>query len=402
MKLAIRTLIVRQVLPFLIIVFAVICAQAAQAQVPVFQVDPSWPGIPGKWVFGLVSGLAVDEQQNHVWVIHRPHTVKPEQKGKAGPAVFEFDSAGNFIQAWGGPGVGYEWPGTEHGVYVDNKDYVWIAGSGKQDHQILKFTRTGKFVMQIGHSGKSSGNTDTKNVNGPADVLVYPKTNEVFVADGYGNHRVIVFDADTGAFKRMWGAFGNPPTDDPPAPPTEEGSGSPRFGNTHSARVSNDGLVYVCDRGSSRFQVFTVDGRYVTQVFLSRDKASREKSARQTLENRATEMAFGRPLKVLYEELEKGAEGGQTASRVAFSPDPEQRFLYVIDRPKQQVAIFDRKTLTLVGSFGRAGQAPGEFFVLHDLAVDKQGDIYTAEVNDDGGRRAQKFTFKGLSSASGK
>jgi DNA-binding beta-propeller fold protein YncE len=391
----IRALVVLQT-----VLFSVIAC--AQSQVPEFQVDPSWPKIPSQWVFGLVSGLAVDEQQNHVWVIHRPRTVKSEQKAMAGPAVVEFDTAGNFIQAWGGPGEGYEWPGTEHGVYVDYKNYVWIAGSGKQDHQILKFTRTGKFVMQIGHSGKSTGNTDTKNVNGPADVFVYPKTNELFVADGYGNHRVIVFDADTGAFKRMWGAFGNPPTDDPPTPPTEEGPGSPRFGNTHSARVSNDGLVYVCDRGSARFQVFTVEGKYVTQVFISRDKASREKSAQQSLENRATEMAFGRPLTVLYQELEKGAEGGQTASRVAFSPDPEQRFLYVIDRPKQQVAIFDRKTLTLLGSFGRPGQAPGEFFVLHDLAVDKQGDIYTAEVNDDGGRRAQKFTFKGWSSASGK
>jgi DNA-binding beta-propeller fold protein YncE len=222
----------------------------------------------------------------------------------------------------------------------------------------------------------------------------------LFLPVAYGNRRVIVFDADTGAFKRMWGAFGNPPTDDPPAPPGEEGPGSPRFGNTHSVRISNDGLVYVCDRGSSRFQVFTVDGKYVTQVFVSRDNASREKATQQALENRATETAFGRPVKVLYQELEKAAAGGQTASRVAFSPDPEQRFLYVIDRPKQQVTIFDRKNLALLGSFGRAGQAPGEFYVLHDLAVDKEGNIYTAEVNDDGGRRAQKFIFKGVSSAS--
>jgi hypothetical protein len=151
----------------------------AQVQIPTFQVDPTWPKIPSKWVFGLVSGVTVDEQQNHVWVIHRPRTVKPEQKGMAGPAVFEFDPAGNFIQAWGGSGDGYEWPGTEHGVYVDHKGFVWIAGSGSKDHQLLKFTRTGKFVMQIGHSGKSGGNSDTTNVNGPADVFVYGKTNEL-------------------------------------------------------------------------------------------------------------------------------------------------------------------------------------------------------------------------------
>jgi len=396
MRLTIKALIVWQTLLFI----PIANSQDAQTQIPIFQVDPTWPKIPAKWVFGLVSGVAVDPQQNHVWVVHRPRTVKPEQQSMAGPAIFEFDTAGNFIQAWGGPGEGYEWPGTEHGVYIDHKEFVWIAGSGNQDHQILKFTRTGKFVMQIGHSGKSTGNSDTSNVNGPADLFVYAKTNELFVADGYGNRRVIVFDADTGAFKRMWGAFGNPPTDEPPGPPVEEGPGSQRFGNTHSVRISNDGLVYVCDRGSNRFQVFTIDGKYVTQVFLSRDKASREKANQQALENHSTEMAFGRPLKILYQELERGAAGGQSASRVAFSPDPEQRFLYVIDRPKQEVAIFNRKPLAPLGSFGRAGQAPGEFYVLHDLAVDKQGNIYTAEVNDDGGRRAQKFAFKGMSSAS--
>src|SRR5713101_7774829 len=209
MKKTTRTILVCQTL----LLIPAGCAQKAQEQRPLFQVDPSWPKMPSKWVFGLVSGVTVDSQQNHVWVVHRPRTVKPDQKSMAGPPVFEFDTAGNFIQAWGGPGEGYEWPATEHGVYVDHKGFVWIAGSGSKDHQLLKFTRTGKFVMQIGHSGKSTGNADTANVNGPADIFVYAKTNELFVADGYGNHRVIVFDADTGAFKRMWGAFGKPPTD---------------------------------------------------------------------------------------------------------------------------------------------------------------------------------------------
>jgi DNA-binding beta-propeller fold protein YncE len=368
--------------------------------VPIFQVDPSWPKIPDKWVFGLVSGIAVDPQNDHVWIIQRPRTVKPEQKAMAAPAVLEFDTAGNFIQAWGGPGAGYEWPETEHGIHVDYKGYVWIAGSGKRDDQLLKFTKAGKLVMQIGHSGKSGGNTDTKNLGGPADVFVYPKTNEVFVADGYHNNRVIVFDADTGAFKRMWTEFGRPPTDERPTPAQETGPGPEVFGHTHSVRISNDGLVYVCDRAGNRVQVFTVDGKYVTQVFISRDKATREKAIQQDLESRPTQTVFGNPLKVAYLELETAAAAGSTAGRATFSPDSQQRFLYVIDRSKQQIIVLNRKTLEILGSFGRVGEAPGEFYVLHDIAVDKEGNIYTAEVNDDGGRRAQKLQFKGMSSAS--
>jgi DNA-binding beta-propeller fold protein YncE len=379
-------------------------AKAAVA-LPVFEVDPSWPRLPSKWVFGLVSGINVDSQ-DHIWVIHRPRTAKTEDKGRAAPAVVEFDAAGNFIQAWGGPSEGYEWPVSEHGITVDYKGFVWVAGQAvkprfpQSDDMLLKFTKSGKFVMQIGHLDKSAGNTDTRNVRGAADVTVYPKTNEVFVADGYGNRRVIVFDADTGAFKRMWTAFGNPPTDDPPPAPQEEGPGSRVFGNVHSVRVSNDGLVYVSDRGNNRVQVFTVDGMYVTQVFVSRDKASRTRFYEQAIAARPGEMPFGRPLKVLYEELETIALNGTTASRMAFSPDPQQRFLYVIDRPKQQVVALDRKTLAILGPvFGRAGAKPGEFYVLHDIAVDSKGNIYTAEVNDNGARRAQKFVFKGVSPA---
>ena len=188
--------------------------------------------------------------------------------------MLEFDAAGNFIQAWGGPGQGYDWPDSEHGVYVDPKGFVWIGGNGDKDHQILKFTRDGKFVLQIGRAGQSKGNADTQNLNQPADAFVYAKTNELIVADGYGNRRVIVFDADTGAFKRMWGAFGNVPTDAPPnpAPPDADPRGAPQFVQpVHAARVSNDGMVYVSDRGGKRVQVFTLDGKYVNQVFIGRE-----------------------------------------------------------------------------------------------------------------------------------
>src|SRR5262249_24434570 len=152
-------------------------------------------------------------------------------------------------------------------------------------------------------------------------------------------------------------------------PATEEGNGSPLFGNTHSVRVSNDGLVYVCDRSSSRFQIFTIDGKYVNQVFVSRNKGSRTVAAQMALQGRESDTAFGRPLKTLFQELERGAAGGQTASRVALSSDAQQRFLYVIDRAKQEIAIYNRKTLEYLGSFGGVGQEPGHFYVLHDLAV---------------------------------
>ena len=232
-------------------------------EAPRFKVDPAWPKIPNNWQFGQVASVSIDAQ-DHVWVLQRPGTLSPEEKGRAAPPVLEFDAAGNFIQAWGGPGQGYEWPNSEHGVYIDPKGFVWIGGNGEKDHQILKFTKAGKFVMQIGRAGQSKGNADTQNLNQPADAFVYAKTNELIVADGYGNRRVIVFDADTGKFKRMWGAFGNVPTDAPPnpAPPDADPRGAPQFVQpVHAARVSNDGMVYVSDRGGKRVQVFTLDGK---------------------------------------------------------------------------------------------------------------------------------------------
>jgi DNA-binding beta-propeller fold protein YncE len=378
-------------------------AAAQTREVPKFEVDPAWPKIPNNWVLGLVSGVNVDSHDN-VWIIHRPNTVPVDQRAMAAPALLEFGPSGNFIQAWGGPGEGYEWVDTPHGISVDNKGFVWVGGSAVGiDCQILKFTNTGKFVMQIGHKGQSKGNTDTNNLNGPADVTVYPKTNEVFVADGYGNRRIIVFDADTGAFKRMWSAFGNPPTDPPPpsqVPKTGPGSwestafdgpGAQQFDLVHAVRISNDGLVYVSDRRNKRVQVFTVDGKYVTQVFLSR-----EKFPPSTLPGAYR----GKPIKDLEDGLTRA---GMTASRTAFSPDPQQKYLYVIDRIRQQIAILDRKSLEILGYVGDGiGEAPGQFYILHDIATDSKGNLYTAEVNDDGNRRAQKFVFKGMTTASTK
>jgi DNA-binding beta-propeller fold protein YncE len=362
--------------------------QASTREVPKFEVDPAWPKIPNAWVLGQVASAATDEQDN-VWVLHRPRTVRPDQK--TGPPVMEFDAAGNYIQGWGGPGTGYDWPQSEHGIYVDYKGYVWIGGQGNED-QILKFTRAGKFVMQIGHGGQKKTNQDTKNFWKPADVFVYPKTNELFVADGYGNKRIIVFDADTGTYKRMWGAYGNTPMDEQAAGPDAAGrrgaggadgganlsrvparelpSTDPRpsqFSTVHGVKVSNDGFVYVADRAGKRVQVFSVDGKYVTQAWIDR-----------------------------WCEIDgQGCGNGQTAASVAFSADPTQRFLYVASRSPARIWVYDRKTLQPIYSFGKPGVTPGEFYVLHHMTTDSKGNLYTSEVED--GHRIQKFAFKGLS-----
>lgn len=387
--------------------------QSGVREVPTFQVDPSWPKVPSKWVLGPVSGLDVDSHDN-VWVITRPRELVHPVAGKTpAPPIMEFDGQGNFIKGWGGPGQGYEWPDAEHGVTVDYKGNVWIAGRGKDDGQILKFTNDGKFLMQIGHSAQSKGNTDTANVNLPADVRVYPKTNEVFVADGYGNRRVIVFDVDTGKYKRMWSAFGNVPTDpdkwnipagwrgavgpDPNSSKDDQEGGTnleaeqgpQQFANVHSVRISNDGLVYVCDRRNQRVQVFTLDGTYLAQVFVSR--------GHMTLSN-ATGTLFGKPRKEVVDGVLKSPE---TASRITFSPDPQQRFMYVLDRRHQRILILIRKTLEMVGWFGDGvGDAPGQFYVLHDMGTDSHGNFYTAEINENS--RVQKFVFKGMASTSAK
>jgi DNA-binding beta-propeller fold protein YncE len=357
-----------------------VAAASAQAptpprMIPHFEVDPSWPTLPSKWVWGQVSSVSIDSQ-GHAWILQRPSTVRNDQKAMAAPPVLEFDEAGNFIQGWGGPGPGFDWPETEHGIYADPKGFIWIGGNGRTDDHLLKFTRDGKFVMQIGHKGQSKGNKDTQNVNQAADTFFYAPTNELFVADGYGNRRVIVFDADTGAFKRMWGAFGNEPLDNVPAEPkVAEGDRIPAKEQTgpgplqfvrpvHAVRVSNDGLVYVSDRGGKRVQVFTLDGKFVMQRFIDR-----------------------------YCEAPH-CGNGQTVASTAFSHDPEQQFLYVASRSPARVWILDRKTLEPLDSFGRNGVAPGEFYVMHHMNVDSKGNLYVTEVQD--GKRIQKFVFKGM------
>jgi hypothetical protein len=345
-------------------------AQSGSQRMPVFEVDPAWPKLPNNWVTGTVSSVNVD-RHDHVWVLHRPRSVPDNLKAQAAPPVLEFDAAGTFVNAWGGAGEGYDWPLTEHGITVDDDDVVWIGGSGVADDMLLKFTIKGKFLKQFGAKGQSTGNADRVNLNRPADVFVYAKTNEAFVADGYGNRRVIVLDAKTGAFKRMWGAFGNAPDKEPPsvaaggppAPPQldTDGTGSETFSNpVHAIKISRDGLVYVADRSNRRVQVFTPDGKYVTQVFINRAGPS-----------------------------------NSSAAGLGFSPDAQQQFLYVVDLGNSHVVVLNRRTLQVLYQFGVRGTKAGDFQTPHHLAVDSKGNLYTAEVNP--GNRAQRFVFKGLS-----
>lgn len=346
---------------------ATLAAQVRPAAEPVprFRVDPTWPTIPNNWQLGQVASVSVDAA-DHVWVLQRLGTLGPEEKNRAAPPLLEFDANGRFVQGWGGPASGYDWPTSEHGVYVDPKGFVWIGGNGAKDHQILKFTKAGRFVMQIGRAGQSTGNTDTRNLNQPADAFVHAATNELFVADGYGNRRVIVFDADTGAFKRMWGAFGNVPSDAAPNPADADADprGAPQFVQpVHATRVSTDGLVYVSDRGGKRVQVFRLDGTFVSQVFIGRECKA------------------------------PACGNGTTAASTAFSTDAAQRFLYVGNRSQAKVMVLDRTTLDVLDTFGTWGSAPGQFGTLHHMAADSQGNLYVTEVTPlaPENRRVQKF-----------
>jgi DNA-binding beta-propeller fold protein YncE len=332
----------------------------AEGQAPQFRVDQEWPKpLPNGWLMGQAAGVTVDAQ-DHVWVIQRPHTLGEKARGATldpprspccvpAPPVLEFDAAGNLLQAWGGSGRGYDWPAVEHGIFVDAQGHVWIGGNGERDHQVLKFTRDGKFLLQIGKAGVTGGDGDTAHLGRPAAVAVDPATNELFVADGYKNHRVIVFDAQTGAYKRHWGAGGRPPGE----------PGVKAFGNpVHCVRLARDGLLYVCDRINNRIQVFRKDGSFVKEFVVA-----------------------------------PATRGNGSVWDVDVSHDASQTWLYNADGENNHVWTLVRESGRVLAKFGRSGRQAGQFRWVHNLAVDSRGNIYTTEV--DTGKRAQKFVFEG-------
>ena len=341
-------------------------------QAPIFEVDPLWPKpLPNHWLLGWTIGVWVDEQ-DHVWVIHRgAGGLHDNEKGlelkppiseccRTAPPILVFDPAGNLVRSWGGPGPGYEWPEGAHGVHVDYKGNVWLGGNGKGDAHVLKFTKEGKFLMQLGRYGKNGGSNDPENFGRVAKIWVDPKTNEAYIADGYTNKRVAVVDADTGKMKRYWGAYGNKPDDapmgnyDPKAPPAKQ------FRNpVHCVERSNDGLIYVCDRQADRVQVFRPDGTFVKEGFYAKDT-----------------LASG------------------SAWDITFSKDREQRFMFLADGQNEKVRIILRETLEEISNFGDGGRQPGQFYGVHSIASDSKGNLYTTETYE--GKRVQKFVYKGM------
>lgn len=357
-------------------------ANAADAEgtndsgVPQYEVDASWPGeLPENWILGQVAGIAVDSN-DHVWLVHRPRTITAHEAAAVqnpptadcctpAPSVVEFDADGRFVQAWGGPTWDQEsgawidseddWPFNEHGIFVDAEDNVWLAGNGESDHIVLKMSRDGERLLTIGRLGENGGSNDTERLGRPADVYVDVDAREVFVADGYLNRRVVVFNMDTGAYKRHWGAYGNVPSDDPL--PAYEPGGEPLAdfsGPVHGIELTSDGLVYVADRTSNRIQVFERDGTFVSEHLVA-------------------------PW-----TLDQGA--AWDIERAGFA---DEAWLFVSDGHNKRIWILDRETMEVVDSFGRGGRNAGQFEWVHNIASDSGGNLYTSEVNT--GKRVQKF-----------
>jgi DNA-binding beta-propeller fold protein YncE len=373
--------------------------EAAGVQAPRFEVDPMWPKpLPNHWVMGSVIGVSVDAS-DHVWIIHRQGslermeqyaTTNPPAAECCAPAppVLEFNAEGDLIGHWGGPGEGFDWPASNHGITVDYKGNVWIGGNGRgapapgpaaaaapagrvnesqmgapgtvNDCMVLKFSQDGKFLMQIGKPGRSKGSNDTENLRLPAKTMVDPQSNELYVADGYGNHRVIVFDAETGAYKRHWGAYGHKPDDANPGPYNPADPPAQQFRNpVHCVELAKDGLLYVCDRVNDRIQVFHKDGTFVKEMFIA-----------------------------------KNTKGDGSVFDIALSKDPQQKFLYVADGSNMKVHVLERDTLEELTAFGDGGRQPGQFYAVHSIATDSKGNVFTTETYR--GQRVQKFRYRGL------
>lgn len=342
----------------------------AQAAQPHFKVDPYWPKeLPNNWIIGQVSGLAVDAN-DHIWVFQRPGSNTPDEISadpssprKAmccfpAPPVLEFDAEGTLLKSWGGPGKGYDWPQSEHGIQVDRAGNVWLTGNGAKDRQVLEFTNDGKFLKQIGHpSDEPAKSTDPSLLGKPASLEMDEAAHEVYISDGYLNKRVIVYDSETLAFKRMWGAYGNVPSDADPGPYDPDAPHDKQFRSpVHCVRIANDGLVYVCDRINDRIQVFTKQGKFIKEFFI-------------------------RPV----------TQSPGTISMIVFSRDPSQEYMMVADPTNNVIWTLRRSDGTILGSFGHDGRNAGQFHAVHSMTSDSSGNIYTGEVET--GKRLQKFVL---------
>ncbi len=358
-------------------------------QAPPVQVDPLWPRpLPNHWIFGSVTGVAVDGR-GHVFVAHRgaaslnarteiglvASPPSAEYCCAPAPQVLEFDPDGTLVNHWGGPGDGYQWPQNPGGIAVDPSGAVWITAAGApaapagrggqagpaavpppQDAHVLKFSREGKFLLQIGRAGTVGAGDSTTALNRPAGIDVDAVANEVYVADA-GSRRVVVFDATTGAYQRHWGAYGTAPDAAAPAPYDPAAPAAKQFRTVSCVVVSRDRRVYVCDRDSNRIQVFRTDGTYVSEAVISKD----------TL-------------------------GSGSVWDVALSADAGQQQVYVANGQEQTVHVLRRDTLAEVGRIGSGGRWPGHFYAVGSVAVDARGHLFTGEALE--GKRVQRFAIK--------
>jgi DNA-binding beta-propeller fold protein YncE len=331
-------------------------AGAQQKQVPRFVVEPGWPKPgPRNWLTDrLVTeemGATCTDANGNVVALNRGNMLPIEKSLtlNAAPPIVEFDSSGSVVKAWGDRSV---LPEGLHGCLFDHENNFWVGGSG--DGIVQKWARDGsKMLMQIGTKGKCDGpdgkcgnpglNASRTLLNQPADIAIDPANGDIYIADGYGNHRLVVFDRN-GQFLRQWGSAGTGP-----------GQFSPPDGGHPHCVVLNRELLYVCDRGNARIQVFDRMGNLKEII-----------------------------------DVKPGSGSFGSSSDLDFSPD--NRFMYINDHGNSVLWIYEMATRTIVAGFGRAGHAAGEWTSFHSLAVDRMGNIYTGEVT---GRRVQKFVPKG-------
>ena len=349
------------------------------------------------------------------------------------PAVMEFDSAGRVMSYWGGPGEGFVWPQSTGGIAIDGDGNVWVAAFGLEpapagrgrgaaaadpdavgppaargrgdapaggqapargrgdapaaaqapargrgaapaapaaaDAHITKYSRFGQQLLRIGTPGQPGTPDSQTGLNRPAGMAIDDAAHEVYVADS-GNHRIAVFDSNTGAFKRSWGGSGDRPTAAGAGPYDPNAAPSRQFRDVTCVKVSKDGMVYVCDRMSNRIQVFQKNGQFIKEMVIAKNTKGAVTTIGQA------------PGVVL------NASG--SVWDIAFSNDAAQRYLYVADGSNDQVRILRRDSLAEVGHIGDGGRQPGRFLAVAAVAVDSRGNLYTGEVHH--AKRVQKFT----------
>ena len=365
--------------------FACVGARGASDEAPTYKVDPSWPKqLPNNWTMGQVGGMAIDAH-DHIWVLQRPASATEDELGAAQvpprndccaktPSVLEFDQAGNVINSWGGPGFAPDWPTSEHALWVDKAGNVWLSGAGVDDRQVIKFSADGHQLLEIGRKSKEpKNNQDTTLLGRAAGLEVDDGAHEVYVADGYLNNRIVVYDSDTGKFLRGWGAYGVPlaeipnlvehieaevPADGTIAPYVPGDAPARQFRSpVHCVRLSVDGLVYVCDRHNDRVQVFTREGKFVSEFAV-------------------------RPATL----------GNGSTWTLGFSHDPKQKYLLVVDGENNVIWVTRRTDGVIVSSIGHSGRNAGQFHWVHQAVMDSNGNLYTGEVET--GKRLQKFSLE--------